>query len=95
MRRLSRREHSSVRPEDRPTYAEAVWETFRTKYQSQRFTMSSSEFHLLSGWMDKNIPLPVVLRAIDEMGGKPRTLHACEVPVEKAYGYWFQAMGGL
>ena len=84
-----------MRSEDRPTSAEAVWETFRQRYQPGRLTMTASEFYVVSRWMDKDIPLPVVLRGLEEAGGKPRTLHACEAPVERAYGYWFQAMGGL
>ena len=84
-----------VRREDRPTYAEAVWEAFRQRHQPGRFTMSSSEFHLVAGWMDRDIPLPIVLRGLEEFTGKARTLNACAAPVERAYGYWFQAMGGL
>jgi hypothetical protein len=41
------------------------------------------------------MPLPVVLRGLDETGGKPRTIMACENAVERAFSYWFQAMGGL
>lgn len=84
-----------MRTEDRSTYAAAVWSEFRQRHQPQRLTMSSAEFQVVSRWMDKNIPLPVVLRGIEETAGKPRTLMACEAPVERAYEYWFQAMGGL
>ena len=84
-----------MRSEDRATYAEAVWDEFRRLHQPGRLTMSSMEFQLVSRWMDKNIPLSVVLRGLDETGGKPRTIMACENAVERAYGYWFQAMGGL
>ena len=84
-----------MRREDRPTYARAVWDTFRAKAKTQRESMSSTEWYVLSRWMDKSIPLPVVLRAIDEFNGTPRRLEALETPVEKAYAYWFQAMGGI
>lgn len=84
-----------LRREDRPTYAEAVWDTFREKFQPGRLTMSTAEFMTISRWMDQGIPLPVVLRAVEETGGQPRTLMACEREVERAYGYWFRAMGGL
>ena len=50
---------------------------------------------MLTGWMDKSIPLPVILRAFSEFQGTPRVLTAMEGPVEKAYAYWFKAMGGL
>ena len=84
-----------MRTEDRSTYAEAVWDEFRRLHQPDRLTMSSMEFQLVSRWMDKAIPLPVVLRGLDETAGKPRTLMACENAVERAYQYWYQAMGGL
>jgi hypothetical protein len=84
-----------IRREDRPTYAEAVWETFRQRYQPGRLTMTSAEFHLVSAWMDQSIPLPIVERGIAETGGKPRTLLACEEPVKRAHAYWLQAIGGL
>lgn len=84
-----------MRTEDRSTYASAVWDEFRQVHQPGRLTMSSSEFQLVSRWMDRSIPLPVVLRGLEETGGKPRTLHACENAVERAYRYWHEAMGGL
>ncbi len=83
----------ALRREDRPTYAEACWETFQGKYQPSRLTMSSAEFNVVSRWMDRNIPLMITLRGIEETGGKPRTLLACEGPVERAYEYYAQAMG--
>ena len=85
----------ALRPEDRPTYAQACFETFRDKHQPSRLTMSAAEFGIILQWMDKAYPLAVVLRAIDEMGGKPRTLLACEQPVNRAAAYWHQAMGGI
>jgi hypothetical protein len=84
-----------VRREDRPTYAEACWDTFRQKFQPTRLMMSSAEFHQISAWMDRSLPLPVVLRGIEETGGKPRTLLACYTAVERAATYWHDCMGGL
>jgi hypothetical protein len=57
--------------------------------------MASSEFMVVSRWMDRSIPLPVVLRAIHEFDGTPRRLEACDAGVRRAEAYWFKAMGGL
>ena len=47
---------------------------------------------MLTGWMDKSIPLPVILRAFSEFQGTPRVLTAMEGPVARAYAYYRQAM---
>lgn len=83
-----------MRSEDRVTYLQAIWETFQGKAKTQR-PMTPREYYVAAKWADKSIPLPVVLRGLDETGGKPRTLMACENAVERAYSYWFSAMGGL
>lgn len=83
----------ALRREDRPGYADAVWTTFQAKFQRGRLTMSSAEFMAVSRWMDRGIPLIVVLRALEDMKGSAGTLMACERPVEEAYRYWSQAMG--
>jgi hypothetical protein len=54
--------------------------------------MTCREWYTLSGWMDRDIPLPVILRAFSEFSGKPRVLGAMEDPVSKAYRYYRQAM---
>jgi len=84
-----------LRKEDRPTYATAVWDTFRAKHQPGRLTMSSAEFQVVSRWMDRGLSLPVVLRAMDEFTGKARRLEAMEGPVERAFAYWRNCMGAL
>lgn len=81
-----------MKAEDRIHYAQAVWETFCQQHKVRRFGMSHSEFYLVGQWMDKDIPLPVVLRGITETSGQPKTLLACEVPVQRAYEYYRQAM---
>ena len=83
-----------MRREDRPSFATAVWDEFSKLSGSER-AMTSREWHMLTGWMDKSIPLPVILRAFSEFQGTPRVLTAMEGPVSKAYAYWFKAMGGL
>ena len=83
-----------MRREDEPHYADAVWETFREQHRPDRLMASNSEGMLIRRWINANIPLPIVERGIRETW-KPRTLLACELPVQRAYEYWFQAMGGL
>jgi len=83
-----------MRREDRVPYAQAVWASFQSKAGTGR-DMSSAEFMVVSRWMDRSIPLPVVLRAIHEFEGTPRRLEACEAAVKRAEAYWFRALGGL
>jgi hypothetical protein len=82
-----------VRREDRVPYIQAIWAVFINKAKVTR-GMSNAEYFLASKWADKDIPLPVVVRAIEEFQGKPRRLEAVEKPVEEGYRYWYQAMGG-
>jgi hypothetical protein len=84
-----------MKREDEPHYADAVWDTFREMHRPDRLMASNSEGMLIRRWIDANVPLPVVERGIRETSGKPRTLLACELPVQRAMEYWFQAMGGL
>lgn len=76
--------------DERVAIAQACWSEFeqRRGYEGE---MSSAEFHLLSKWMSQGIPLPVLLRGIQETGGKPRMLHACANSVERVFGYWQSA----
>jgi hypothetical protein len=83
-----------LRSDDRVSYARAVWSSFQHKAGTKR-DMSSAEFHMVSKWMDRSVPLPVVLRAIHEFSGTPRRLEACAAAVDRGYEYWFQAMGGI
>jgi len=83
-----------LRREDRVPYAQAVWASFQDKARTGR-DMASSEFMVVSRWMDRNIPLPIVLRGIHEFDGTPRRLEACVASVERCAAYWFKAMGGL
>ena len=80
-----------MRREDRPSFARAVWEEFSKLSGSER-AMTSKEWYMLTGWMDKDIPLPVILRAFGEFKGTPRLLTAMEGPVQRAYDYYRRAM---
>ena len=80
-----------MRREDRPSFALAVWSEFQ-KLSGQERAMTSKELHMLTGWMDSSVPLPVILRAFSEFKGTPRVLTAMEGPVQRAYDYYRRAM---
>ena len=83
-----------MNPDDRVTYLQAVWSSFQDKAGTSR-DMSSAEYHVASKWVDRSIPLPIVLRGIHEFNGAPRRLEAVVLSVERAEAYWFRALGGL
>jgi len=79
--------------DQRRIYAESVWSAFQDKAATPSTRlMSSGEWRLLSKWMDAHIPLRVVLRAIQDHRGQPRTLLALEASVEEAYRNWQRAL---
>ena len=80
-----------MKSEDRPHVAGAIWNEF-CKLSGQERDMTCAEWYVLSGWLDRDIPLPVVLRGFAEFQGKPRKLEAMQGPVERAYRYYRQAM---
>lgn len=80
--------------DERVLYAQAVWHEFKQKSGTRR-DMSSAEFNLVYRWIDRQIPLPVVLRGIQDFSGQARRLEAMERSVEQSAAYWYQAMGGL
>jgi len=77
--------------EERGDYARAVWDAFEKK-RGHSQQMSPAEWHVLATWMDLNIPLRVVLRALDDAGDKGRTLSYYFLPVEQAYRRWKEAV---
>jgi len=83
-----------VTPEQRISYSRAVWAAFQYKAKTHR-DMSSAEFYNVGRWMDRGVPLPLVLRAIHEFDGVPRRLEAVASKVDAAYEYWRQAIGGV
>jgi hypothetical protein len=82
----------SMRSEDRDHVARAIWDEFCKLRGPGALNPTAREWYVLSGWMDRDIPLPVVLRGFSEFNGRPRKLEAMQVPVEKAYAYYRQAM---
>lgn len=77
--------------EERILYSRAVWHEFGLK--ARKRDMSSAEFVMIGRWIDRQIPLPVVLRGIQDFVGSPRRLEAVEQSVERSVTYWHQAMG--
>ncbi len=75
----------------REEFARLVWAEFQRASGSAR-EMSSAEWHVLCGWMDREIPFAVVRRAFREFNGAPRRLEAMQGPVDRAYRYNRQAV---
>ena len=80
--------------EQRSEYAYIVWNRFleRTGQPSTRI-MSPSEWDVLRGWMDAEVPLRVVLRAFEDTAGRGKTLAYYRGSVEEAMKHWTQAVG--
>ena len=79
-------------PDERVLVGKAIWSEFE-KLTGREANGSSAEYDLIRRWMDRGIPLPVLLRGIGETTGKPRTLMACEAAVERAVAYWQRTAG--
>jgi hypothetical protein len=77
--------------EQRIDYARAVWQAFEDK-RGQEQQPSSAEWHVLAGWMDLDIPLRVVLRAMADTGGRAKRLDYYAGPVREAYKRWLEAV---
>jgi hypothetical protein len=82
-----------LRSEDRVTWLQAVFATWQAKAGTERH-WSSMEYATAEKWLSRGIPLMIVINGINEFEGVPRRLEACEQSVERAYAYWFKAMGG-
>lgn len=76
-----------------PEFFQAIEEHFR-RLHGERLILSPRDWHLAADWWERDIPLPVVLRAIDEVfektarraGATVRSLAYCRYAVEVAYG---------
>jgi hypothetical protein len=78
--------------DDRVTYGTAVWETFQRRAGIDR-SGTTAEWGLVERWMNAGHVLAIVLRGIEETGGTPRTLHACEPAVKAAVERWASTAG--
>ena len=67
---------------------------FQRKAQTDR-DASSAEWNTLCRWMDRGLPLFVVLRGIKDFDGKPRRLEAIVASVDRSVEYWHRAVGSL
>lgn len=80
--------------EQRIEWLQVIWANFQKKAGTRR-DMTSSEYHVAGKWLDRGLPLVVVLRALQDFKGKPRRLEALESAVEEAAAYHYKAVGGL
>lgn len=88
-------ETSGFTDEQRQEWAAAVWEAFQ-EHSGDRTTrlMSPSEWATLKGWMDRGIPLRVILRGIRETRGKGgKLLTYYNSSVLAAHEHWRQSLG--
>lgn len=76
----------------REVYASHVWDAVVQRRCSVAPEMSSAEWHVLATWMDKGIPLRIVLRGIKDCTGTPRTLLCFRAAVEEAAHKWRRAL---
>ena len=80
--------------DQRRLYVEAIWAAFQERAATPTTRMMSpAEWALLSKWMDAKIPLRIVLRAIQDHRGQPRSLLALQASVEEEYRHWQRALG--
>jgi len=62
-----------------------------------RLLLSNAEFELIRGWRERDLPLRVVLRGINDAWAsrgktKPSSLHYCGPAVDRAERYWRAAV---
>lgn len=77
----------------RSEYAEAVWQEFCARVGQPTRTMSRVEFEVVDGWLQRGIPLRIVLRGIQDTKGNGRTLAYFGPSVLEAFDHWRQAVG--
>ena len=80
--------------EQRIAYVRSIWAQFGVVHNVGR-EMSSAEYETARKWALRGVPLAVVLQGINETGGKPRTLLACERSVDENIERWHKAAGSL
>lgn len=82
---------AEMTPEERQGYAREAWRAFQGR-RAGRNHMSPAEWHVVAGWMDREVPLRVVLRGIEDCGGPPKTLLGIVGAVEEAYRHWQRSL---
>lgn len=80
--------------EQRIQWLRVVWQHFLAKAGASR-PMANTEYHVAATWLDRGLPLVVVLRAIDDFAGTPRRLEALRDCVDDAASYHARALGGM
>jgi len=76
-----------VTPEQRIQYARTVWSCMEDRWGAERI-MSPAEWDLLRRWMDRDVPLRVVLRGLADTVGNGRGLLYYERCVEETIERW-------
>ena len=81
-----------MEPDYWPKYADAVWREFTRRSGKPERLMSCLEWETMREWLDGGVPLRVVLRGIQDTGGRPNTLSYYRPSVRRAYEQWRQAV---
>lgn len=77
-----------IDPMTRTAYCEAVWDSFVAKRGPGPLVMSPMDYSLICEWLDRGIPLFVILRSIDDCAGRGRTLAYFKLAVEEEIARW-------
>ena len=82
--------------DQRQSYARQVWQAFKEYAKpSARLTLdlaTPAEWWLITTWLDRDIPLRVILRAFEDTKGQGTTLRYYRSSVEQAYKHWLEAV---
>jgi hypothetical protein len=68
--------------EQRQEYAQTIWQAYCAKYGIAEWRMSSNDWNVILGWMDRGLPLRYVLQGIADAGTRGRTLSYCVPAVD-------------
>lgn len=81
-------------PEDGDAaYYAAIEDAFLQKARNGKLIVSPADWQVMRVWRKSNIPLRIILRAIDDTKLEgARTLRYLQEPVKTAYEHWFRAL---
>ena len=75
--------------EQRERYAHEIIKVLEARKAG--YMMSCAEWHILAGWMDREIPLAIVLLGISQCN-PPKSLLYVRPAVEEAIDHWERAL---
>jgi hypothetical protein len=78
--------------EQRVEYARTFWQEFRVITGCEDDCMRCADWHILAGYMDRSVPLRILLRGIQDTGKRVPRLRYYERPIEAAIDRWQKAL---